>query len=460
VSSADTASVRPLERPLDDPGKEAVTGTRRADAPVEETDLRERVREPHHRRRARHQVRRHQGAPGIDGMTVDDREEPVKTHGPTLRAAWGEGTYAPQPVRRTEIPTAGGGMRTLGIPTVRARGIAPALRPGLQEAGDPPCAERSAGVRPPRRAQQAVEQAPASMREGDTGVVAIDLEKCCDGVNHDVWRSRVRRRVKDRRGRTRIHRFLNAGVLTLAGRVEPTAEGTPPGGPRSPLLATRLRDAFDQAREKRGPRFARDADEATIAVRSRQAGERVMARVRRGLEQTLRRQVNEAKSAVDRPWNRTCLGCTCTRRRATRRRVSDTALTACTAQVRAMTRRTRGRTMRPIVTELGQRMLGWRAFFGVAEGRSPLRALDQWIRRRRRSYHGQHGGRKRDWERRQRGVGRQLAWNTVTSAHGPWRLRQRPARAMALPQRDFAALGRPSLGEDGPSTSSAEPPET
>ena len=440
--------MRPLERPLDDPGDEAGTGTRRADAPVDETDLLERVLEPQNLRRALHQVRRHQGAPGLDGMTVDALEAQVKTHGPSIRAAWVEGTYAPQPVRRTEIPKAGGGIRTLGIPTVLDRFIEHALLQVRQEAWDPTFSERSSGVRPQRSAQQAVEQAQAYRREGDTWGVEIDLEKFFDWVNHDVWLSRVRRRVKDRRVLTLIHRFLKAGVLTLEGSVAPTAEGTPQGGPRSPRLANLRLDEFDKELEQRGHRFARDADEATIDVRSRQAGERVMARVTRFREHQLRLTVNAAKSAVDRPWNRTFLGFTCTRRRANRRRVSDKALKAFNAKVRALTSRTRGRTMRQIVTELRQLRLGWRACFGFAEGRSPRRDLDPWIRRRRRRDHWKPWGRKRYWELRTRGVGRQLAWNTVKSAHGPWRLRQSPALAMALPQRSCAALGLPSLGED------------
>jgi RNA-directed DNA polymerase len=412
---------------------------------VEETDLLERVLAPQNLRRALHQVRRHQGAPGLDGLTVDDLEEHVKTHGPTIRAALVEGTYAPQPVRRTEVPKAGGGIRQLGIPPVLDRFIEPALLQVRQEEWDPTFSERSDGFRPQRRAHQAVEQAQASMREGYTWVVDIDLEKFCDGVNHDVLMSRVRRRVKDRRVLTLIHRVLKAGVLTLEGRVEPTAEGTPQGGPLSPLLANLLLDEFDKELETRGHRFARSADDANISVRSRQAGERVMASVTRFLEQKLRLKVNEAKSAVDRPWNRTFLGFTFTRRRANRRRVSDKALKAFTAKVRAMTSRTRGRTMRQIVTELCQLMLGWRACFGFAEVRSPLRDLDTWIRRRLRSYHWKQWGRKRYWELRKRGVGRQVAWNTVKSAHGPWRLRQSPALAMALPPRDFAAQGLPSL---------------
>ena len=232
------------------------------------------------------------------------------------------------------------------------------------------------------------------------------------------------------------------------------------GGVLIPLLAHLLLDELDRELEQRGHRFARAADEAKSSVRSRQAGGRVRASGRRFLERQLRLTVNEAKSAVERPWNRTCLGFTFTRRQPKRRQVRETALKACNAKVRERPGRTRGRTIRQSVTARRQLMLGWRACFGFAEGRSPRRDLDKGIRRRRRSYHWKPWGRKRSRELRKRGVGRQLAWNTVTSAHGPWRLSQSPALAIALPQRSVAALGLPSLSEDGPSTESTEPPDT
>lgn len=317
----------------------------------------------------------------------------------------------------------------------------------LQEEWDPRFSDRSDGFRPQRSAHQAVGQAQGCIRAGDTWVVDIDLEQFVDRVNHDVLRSRVRRRVKDRRVVSLIHRFLKAGVRTLAGSVEPPAEGTPQGGPRSPLLANLLLDALDKELEKRGHRCARYADDAHIDVRSRQAGDRGMASVTRFLKRRLRLKVNEAKSAVDRPWNRTFLGFTFTRRQPNRRQVSEKALKAFKVKVRELTGRTRGRTIRQIVTELRQLRLGWRACFGFAEVRSPLRDLDQWIRRRLRNSHWKPWGRKRYRERRTRGVGRQLAWHTVKSAHGPWRLSQSPARAIALSTRYFAALGLPSLVE-------------
>lgn len=266
--------------------------------------------------------------------------------------------------------------------------------------------------------------------------------------------------MQDRRVVSVIPRFLQAGGLTLAGSVEPTAEGTPQGGPLSPLRANLLLDARDKELEERGHRFARSADEAHMDVRSRQAGARVMARVTRLLERKLRRKGNEATRAVDRPWHRKFLGFTCTRRQPTRRQGSEKAVQAFKAQVREITSRTRGRTIRQIVQELRQVILGGRAFCGFAEGRSPRRDLDKWIRRRRRSDHGKPWGRKRYRELRKRGVGRQWAWNTVKSAHGPWRLRQSPALVIALPQRSFTARGRPSLSEGGPPTESTEPPDT
>ena len=237
-SRAGKASVRQLARPLGEPGDEAVTGRRGADAPVDGTDLLERVVEGGTLRRARHQVRRHQGAPGSDGMPVDALGAYGKTPGPTIRAAWLAGTSGPQPVRRTALPKAGGGTRHVGLPPGRDRCIEHARWQVLPEAWDPTCSERRSGCRPPHSAHHAVGPAQASIREGDAWVVDSDRERCVAQGNHDVWMRRVRRRVTDRRVLTVIHRFLQAGVLTLEGRVAPPAEGTPPGEPLT--LPTKL----------------------------------------------------------------------------------------------------------------------------------------------------------------------------------------------------------------------------
>lgn len=447
MSSHGSASDRQLELPLGKPGDETMAGTRGEDAPVKGTDLMERVLERENLRRALRQVRRNRGAPGIDGMTVEGLVAHLKKNWPAIRCSLMEGTYKPQPVRRVEIPKAGGGTRDLGVPVVLDRFVEQALMQVLQEKWDPTFSEWSYGFRPGRSAHQAVAQAQKYIREGYAWVADLDLEKFFDRVNHDVLLNRVRARVRDRRVVRLIHRFLKAGVFTLEGVVEPTVEGTPQGSPLSPLLANLLLDDLDKELEKRGHRFVRYADDGNIYVRSRRAGERVMASVTRFLERKLKLKVNQAKSAVDQPSNRKFLGFTFTRGRAPRRKVSEKAVLAFKAKVRELTCRTRGRTMRQIVMELRKYILGWRGYFGFAEVTSPLLDLDKWIRRRLRSYHWKQWGRRGYRELRKRGISRDLAWNTAKSAHGPWRLSQSPALAIALPARYFAALGLPNLVE-------------
>ena len=448
LSSDGQASDRQLRLPLECPGDETVPGAGGGDTPVDGTDLMERVLEAGNLRRALRQVRRNRGAPGVDGMTVDDLVAHLTTHWPAIRAALVAGTYQPQPVRRVAIPKPGGGTRSLGIPVVLDRFIEQALLQVLQAAWDPTFSTWSDGCRPGRSAHQAVTQAQTYIREGSPWVVDLDLERFFDRVNHDVLLRRVRARVADPRVVRLIHRFLLAGVFTLEGEVEPTTEGTPQGGPLSPLLAHLLLDEFDQELERRGHRFVRYADDANIYVGSRRAGERVLTSVTRFLERRLKLVVNAAKSAVDRPSNRTFLGFTFTPGGRPRRKVSAKALATFQMKVRALTGRTRGRTTGQILRELRQYLLGWRGYFGVAEVTSPLRDLDKWIRRRLRCYHWQQWGRRGYRELRQRGISRELAWNTSKSAHGPWRLSQSPALTMALPRRCFARLGLPSLVED------------
>ena len=447
MSKRGMASDRQLALPLGQLGDETVVGAQGEGAPVEGTDLMERMLERENLRRALRQVRRNHGAPGIDGMSVDDLVAHLKSNWPALRASLLEGTYRPQPVRRVEIPKAGGGTRKLGVPVVLDRFIEQALMQVLQLEWDPTFSEWSYGFRPERSAHQAIAQAQTYIREGHEWVVDLDLEKFFDRVNHDVLLSRVRARVQDHRVVRLIHRFLKAGVFTLEGVVEPTVEGTPQGSPLSPLLANLLLDALDKELEKRGHRFVRYADDGNIYVKSRRAGERVLASVTRFLERKLQLTVNQAKSAVDRPSNRKFLGFTFTRGRIPRRKVSAKAVLSFKATVRELTARTRGRTMVQIVKELRTYLLGWKGYFGFAEVTSPLLDLDKWIRRRLRSYHWKQWGRRGYRELRKRGISRDLAWNTAKSAHGPWRLSQSPALAIALPARYFTALGLPNLVE-------------
>ena len=242
----------------------------------------------------------------------------------------------------------------------------------------------------------------------------------------------------------RIDRDLKAGALTEEG-LEATGAGPPQGGPWSPLRANLLLDGLDKALECRGHRFVRYADDCNIYVKSVRAGQRVLARVTRFLERRLKWAVNAAKSAVDRPGRRTFLGFTCTGRRPNRRRVSDKALKACKQEVRRLTSRTRGVSLGRVVGELRQYLDGWYAYVGFAEAPSSFKELDSWIRRRLRCDLWKQWGRRRYRERRRRGVSRDLAWNTVKSAHGPWRISRSPALAIALPGSYFDGLGLPRL---------------
>jgi RNA-directed DNA polymerase len=254
----------------------------------------------------------------------------------------------------------------------------------------------------------------------------------------------VKKRVADRRVLQLIDRYRKAGALTDSG-LEATVEGTPQGGPLSPLLAKLLLDGLDQELERRGHRFVRYADDSNIDVKSARAGQRVLASVTRFLARRLKLTVNAAKSAVDRPWRRTFLGFTFTGHRPNRRRVSEKALKACKQEGRRLTSRTRGVSLGRVVGELRGYLTGWYAYFGFAEAPSKFKEMDSWIRRRRRCYVWKQWGRRQYRELRRRGVSRDLAWNPVKSAHGPWRLSRSPALAIALPGAYFDELGLPRL---------------
>jgi RNA-directed DNA polymerase len=262
-------------------------------------------------------------------------------------------------------------------------------------------------------------------------------------VVHDVLMSRLKKRIGDRSALKLIDRYLKSGVL-VGVSLEPTAEGMPQGGPLSPLLANLLLDDLDRELERRGHRFVRSADDLTIFVRSKRAGERVLASVRCFLEKRLKLSVNEEKSGVRRPTEAVLLGFSFIGR-GYHRRVSVRALKAFRWQVRRLTRRTRGRAIRQIIWELGKFLRGWRSYFGFTECPSPLRDLEGWIRRRLRCYCWKQWNRSGYRELKRRGVSTDLAWNTSKSAHGPWRLSQSPGLVYALPARAFARMGLPRL---------------
>jgi len=392
------------------------------------------------------QVKRNKGAPGVDGMSVDDLASYLKEHWPTIRVQLLDGTYQPQPVRRVEIPKASGGTRPLGIPTVLDRFIQQAVMQVLQADWDRTFSEASFGFRPGRSAHQAVARAQEYVAAGHGIVVDIDLERFFDWVNHDILMGLIAKRVTDKRILKLIRGCLTAGVLA-DGFVSPTEEGTPQGGPLSPLLSNLMLDVLDKELETRGHRFVRYADDCNIYVRSQRAGERVMASIETFLARRLKLKVNKAKSAVAKPSVRKFLGFSFTRGERPRRRIAPQALARFKSKVRELTRRTCGQSLTQTVKELSRYLVGWRGYFGFCETPSVLRALDQWLRRRLRAIAWKQWkrGRTRFAELRRRGVGRDLAAQSAGSPHGPWRLSNSPALTIALPPASFAALGLRSV---------------
>src|SRR5882724_3257715 len=427
-------------------GTEASTARASLERPAVAGPSMEVVVERENLKKALAQVKRNKGTAGIDGMSVDELPAYLKEQWPTIRVQLLEGTYKPQPVRRVEIPRASGGTRPLGIPTVLDRFIQQAVMQVLQADWDGTFSETSFGFRPGRSAHQAVERAQAYIAAGHGIVVDLDLEKFFDRVNHDVLMGLIAKRVADKRILRLIRGFLTAGVLE-GGLVSPTEEGTPQGGPLSPLLSNLMLDVLDKELEKRGHHFVRYADDCNIYVRSQKAGERVMAGIEKFLAKRLKLKVNKAKSAVAKPRVRKFLGFSFTSERQPRRRIAPQAIARFKAKVRELTRRTCGQSLAQIVKELSTYLVGWRGYFGFCQTPSVLRALDKWIRRRLRAIAwGQwKRGRTRYTELRRRGVGRDLAAQTAGSPHGPWRLAASPALNIALPIAAFRSLGLASV---------------
>ncbi len=427
-------------------GTEALAAKRGTESPAIGEQLMEEVCERENCKRALARVKANKGSAGVDGMTVQQLPEHLKQHWPAIREQLLSGTYRPQPVKRVEIPKPGGGVRKLGIPAVLDRFIQQAVMQVLQRRWDRTFSEHSYGFRPGRSAHQAVEQAQQYIAAGYRWVVDLDLEKFFDRVNHDRLMAKIAARVSDKRLLKLIRAFLRAGVMEN-GLVNPVDEGTPQGGPLSPLLSNIVLDEFDRELERRGLRFARYADDSNIYVRSRRAGERVMESLRRFITTKLKLKVNEQKSAVARPWKRKFLGFSFTSAGVPKRRIAPHAVDRFKQRVRELTSRTRGVSIERMAKDLTRYLRGWLGYFGKCETPGVLNGLEQWVRRRLRSviWKQWKRGAVRFAELRKRGVGSDLAGQTVGSAHGPWRLANSPALAIALPNTYFDSLGIPRL---------------
>jgi len=419
------------------------------ESPASPHRVMEEVWERENLKAALRQVKGNKDSAGVDGMTVGGLTGYLKQHWPTIREQLLNGTYVPQPVRRVEIPKPNGGVRKLGIPTVLDRFIQQAVMQVLQRRWDRTFSDHSYGFRPGRSAHQAVAQAQQYIAEGYGWVVDLDLEKFFDRVNHDKLMGQVAQRVADKRLLKLIRAFLNAGVMEN-GLVSPSVEGTPQGGPLSPLLSNLVLDELDRELERRGHRFVRYADDGNIYVRSERAGQRVMESITRFITHRLKLKVNEAKSAVARPQERKFLGFSFTVGPEVKRVIAPQAVDRFKQRVREITRRAKGVSIEATMAELAPYLRGWRNYFGFCETPVVLQYLTRWVRLRLRA------ALWRQWKtpRRRRGalialgVLPRLASNTAGSGRGPWHLARAKALSVGLSNAYFQSLGLPPLVEE------------
>jgi RNA-directed DNA polymerase len=420
------------------------------ESPASTNQLMEEVCEWENLKQALQQVKANKGSPGIDGMTVEELPGYLQQHWPVIREQLLNGTYEPKPVRRVEIEKPdGGGMRKLGIPCVLDRFVQQAVLQVLQRRWDPTFSDHSYGFRPGRSAHQAVAQAQQHIAAGYSWVVDLDLEKFFDRVNHDKLMGQIAKRVEDKRLRKLIRAFLNAGVMEN-GLVSPSVEGTPQGGPLSPLLSNLVLDELDRELERRGHRYVRYADDSNIYVRSEQAGRRVMESITRFITHNLKLKVNETKSAVARPQERKFLGFSFTAGPEVKRVIAPKALDRFQRRIREITRRAKGVSIQKTIEELASYMRGWRGYFGFCETPVVLEYLTRWVRLRLRA------ALWRQWKtpRRRRaallalGVRPRLAKNTAGSGRGPWYLAKSKALSVGLSNAYFRSLGLPTLTDE------------
>ena len=408
--------------------------------------LMEEICEDENLRSALKRVRTNKGAPGVDGMKVQELPCYLEKNWLEIREKLITGTYKPQPVKRVEIPKPSGGLRKLGIPTVLDRLIQQMILEVLQPIFDPLFSDSSYGFRPGRSAHRAVARAQEYVTSGNGWVVDIDLEKFFDRVNHDMLMAKVAKEVEDKRLLKLIRAFLNAGVLEN-GLVQPSTEGTPQGGPLSPLLSNIFLNDLDKELERRGHRFVRYADDCNIYVQSERAGLRVMESISRFIAKKLKLKVNESKSAVGLPHERKFLSFTFTNEEKPRRRIAPVAKERFKDKVRKITRRNKGVSLDRMIKDLRPYIKGWLNYFGFIETPSVLKELDGWIRRRLRAviWRQWKRGKVRFRELRKLGIGKNMAATVAGSPHGPWRLSRTKAMSIAFPNLFFDSIGLPRL---------------
>lgn len=396
--------------------------------------------------RALKQVEKNKGSHGTDGMSVKDLRRHLVEHWDAIRHALEEGTYEPCPVRRVEIPKPNGGVRLLGIPTVTDRFIQQAIAQVLTPIFDPSFSEHSCGFRPGRRGHDAVKKAKQYIQEGYTWVVDIDLEKFFDRVNHDKLMGILAKRIPDKILLKLIRKYLQAGVM-INGVVMETQEGTPQGGPLSPLLSNILLDELDKELEKRGHKFVRYADDCNIYVRTKKAGERVMKSITAFIEKKLRLKVNETKSAVDRPWRRKFLGFSFTPSKEPKIRIAKESIRRMKQRIRTMTSRSKPIPMPERIEQLNQYILGWCGYFSLAETPSVFKELDGWIRRRLRMCQWKEWKLPRTRARKLQslGVPKQKAYEWGNTRKKYWRVAASPILHKALGNSYWESQGLKSL---------------
>lgn len=426
---------------------EADLATRtRTKAEVTTTGLMEAVVERGNLRLAYQRVVENQGAAGVDALTVTELKDHLKRYWPTIRARLLAGTYQPQPVRRVDIPKPQGGVRTLGIPTVVDRLIQQALHQVLQPIFEPSFSAGSYGFRPGRNAHQALRQARQYVAQGKRWVVDMDLEKFFDRVNHDLLMSKLAARIGDARVLTLTRRYRQAGMMA-DGLLQPRTEGTPQGGPLSPLLSNILLTDLDRELERRGHAFCRYADDCNIYVGSERAGVGLLQRLTVFLAERLKLKVNEAKSAVARPWQRKFLGYSLTAHRKPKLRIAAPSLQKLTVKINDLLRGARGRSVGATIQTLNPVLRGWAAYFKLTETKRALEERDGWLRRKLRCILW------RQWKRpyararnlMQRGLTEERAWRSACNQRGPWWNAGASHMNAAYPKSWFDHLGLVSL---------------